>query len=180
MVAALNQAGWDSMTVRTLVLLRHAKAKHPERGSDADRPLTARGHADSAAVGAWLAARDLRPSLVLCSPARRTRETWHGVQVALGGDAASTAVIYDPALYYSGAHEVLDLIRETDPEVDVLMIVGHNPTISMVSSMLDPASELSDDGLRTAGLAVHTVDGAWADLRPSNARLAAVHTARAG
>jgi phosphohistidine phosphatase len=73
----------DSVTVRTLVILRHAKAT-PYRGddSDVDRPLTARGRADATAAGHWLAAHDLRPDLVLCSPARRTRETWAAVGAA--------------------------------------------------------------------------------------------------
>ena len=71
------------VTTRTLVILRHAKAANPEGVADPDRPLTSRGHADAAAAGAWLAHRDLQPDLVLCSSARRTRETWHGVALAL-------------------------------------------------------------------------------------------------
>ena len=66
------------MSERTLVILRHAKAERPAELADADRPLTQRGHADAAAAGAWLAARGYRPDLVLCSPAKRTRQTWPG------------------------------------------------------------------------------------------------------
>jgi phosphohistidine phosphatase len=168
---------WQSPTVRTLVLLRHAKAANPQRVDDSDRPLTARGHADAAAAGAWLLTKGLRPALVLCSPARRTRETWHGVQVALGGKAAATRVVFEPALYESGAHTLLGLIRETDADIDVLMLVGHNPTISMVSGLLDPGTD-PDGDLRTAGLAVHRLDGAWADYKPHAAPRTASHTAR--
>jgi phosphohistidine phosphatase len=168
------------MTVRTLVLLRHAKAANPERVADSDRPLTARGHADAAAAGAWLLSRGLRPARVLCSPSRRTRETWHSVRVALG-DAGDTAeVVMEPALYHSGAATALDLIRATDPDVDVLVVVGHNPSVSMISAMLDPGTEVDDDGLRTAGLALHSIDGDWADCGPGSAPLTASHTARAG
>jgi phosphohistidine phosphatase len=167
------------MTVRTLVLLRHAKAANPERVADTDRPLTARGHADSAAAGAWLLSRGLRPARVLCSPSRRTRETWHSVRVALGDAADATEVAMEPALYDSGAATALDLIRATDPEVDVLVVIGHNPTVSMISAVLDPGTDVDDDGLRTAGLAVHSVDGDWADFGPGGAPLTATHTARA-
>jgi phosphohistidine phosphatase len=167
------------MTVRTLVLLRHAKSAHPEGVADLDRPLTERGHADAAAAGAWLLARGLRPARVLCSPSRRTRETWHSVRVALGaaGDAAEVAM--EPALYHSGAATALDLIRATDADVDVLVVVGHNPTVSMISAMLDPGTDVDDDGLRTAGLALHSVDGDWHDFVPGGAPLTAFHTARA-
>src|SRR5689334_25090071 len=133
------------MTVRTLVLLRHAKAANPEGLADQDRPLTARGHADAASAGAWLSARTLRPSRVLCSPSRRTRETWHSVRVALGDAADATEVVMDDALYFSGTTAALDLIRATDPDVDVLVVVGHNPTVSMISAALDPGTDVDDD-----------------------------------
>ena len=46
------------------MLLRHAKADNPPAVADIDRPLTARGHADAAAAGAWLAHRGYVPDLV--------------------------------------------------------------------------------------------------------------------
>jgi phosphohistidine phosphatase len=140
--------------------------------------LTARGHADAAAAGAWLLARGLHPARVLCSPSRRTRETWHSVRVALGDTANSAEVVMEPALYDAGAATALDLIRATAPDVDVLVVIGHNPTVSMISAMLDPGTE-ADDGLRTAGLALHTIDGDWTDCGPDHAPLTASHTARA-
>jgi phosphohistidine phosphatase len=166
------------MTVRTLVLLRHAKAANPQGAADHDRPLTARGHADASAAGAWLSARNLRPQRVLCSTARRTRETWHSVRVALGDAGATADLVLSPELYSAGTVAMLELIRATSPEVDVLMVVAHNPTVSMVSVLLDPGTEV-EDGLRTAGIALHVVDGQWTDFGPDLAPLAAAHTARA-
>jgi phosphohistidine phosphatase len=162
------------MTDRTLVLLRHSKAAHPENVSDLQRPLSPQGHADAAAAGSWLAGERLIPDLVLCSPARRTRETWHGLAVALGGDATRTTVAYDPALYQSNAEELLDLIRATGPEATTVVVIGHNPTVSMLSSLLDPA----DEELRTSGIAVHRVPGPWRALAAGQAPRTASHTAR--
>jgi phosphohistidine phosphatase len=166
------------MTVRTLVLLRHAKAKQPDGGSDANRALTARGHADSSAAGAWLRAQGWQPGQVLCSPSRRTRETWQGVRVALGPAAAETTLVLEAALYDEGAREILDAIRRTATEIDVLLVIGHNPTISTLSAVLDPGDG-PDEGLRTAGLAVHQVEGDWSDFAPGQAPRRAAHTARA-
>jgi phosphohistidine phosphatase len=158
------------MTDRTLVLLRHAKSAHPEGAADETRPLTPRGHADAAAAGTWLAARHLIPDVVLCSPARRTRE--------LGGDATGTTVVYDPVVYESGhGRALLDLVAATGPEITTLLLIGHNPTISMLSALLDPAAD--DEGLRTCGIAVHRVPGSWRDLGPNHAPVTAAHTARA-
>src|SRR3954469_14907701 len=137
------------MTERTLVLLRHAKAAHPEGVADLDRALTPRGHADAAVAGGWLAAKRLIPQVVMCSPSRRTRETWHGVALALGSAATAVTVVYDPILYEAGrAGSLLDLVSATDPGVSGLLLIGHDPTISMLSSLLDPAAP--DEGLRPA------------------------------
>jgi phosphohistidine phosphatase len=161
---------------RTLVLLRHAKADRPNGVADVDRPLTDRGHADSAAAGAWLAKQGYAPDLVLCSPSKRTRQTWHSVAVALAR-AASPAVRYERELYDGGAGDLLKAIQTADPAAKVVMVIGHNPSVSLLSEMLDPDSELDSDGLRTCGIAIHAVSGAWSGLK--SAGLTAVHTARA-
>jgi phosphohistidine phosphatase len=167
----------DRITARTLVLLRHAKATHPAVVADVQRALTPRGHADAAAAGAWLANQRLFPDLVLCSPARRTRETWHGVALALGGQASNASVAYDPGIYEAtSGPELLDLITATGPEIGTVLVIGHNPTMSMLSALLDPAA---DDGLRTCGIAVHRFPGAWRDLGSGGAPLVSSHTARA-
>jgi phosphohistidine phosphatase len=156
--------------------LRHAKADRPTGTADVDRPLTERGHADAGAAGAWLAGRGIQPDLVLCSPSRRTRQTWHGVAVALSGGEAPE-VHYDSGLYDGSTAVALGLLRAVGPEHRTVLLIGHNPTVSMLSSALDSDAARDSDGLRTSGIAVHDVAGAWADL--TGAALTASHTARA-
>jgi phosphohistidine phosphatase len=163
------------MTDRVLVLLRHAKAEHPAKLADVDRPLTPRGHADSGAAGAWLASQGLVPHLVLCSPSRRTRDTWHSVKLALG---VRTKPVFDPRLYDGTVAEMVELISETASNVDTVLVIGHNPALSMLSALLDPAGG-PPDGLRTCGLAVHRMTGAWSGASQGEAPLVTVHTARA-
>lgn len=167
------------MTESTLVLLRHAKAEPPERYRlDAERPLSARGHADARAAGTWLAEQPLVPDLVLCSPAVRTRETWAEVAAALADIAADPRVVFEPTLYEGGAEALLRTVAHTSDDVRTLLVIGHNPTLSIASGYLDPAG--GDGGsLRTAGIAVHTVPGSWSTCTPRVARLAYAHTARA-
>ena len=164
------------MTERTLILMRHAKADRPPGVRDEDRPLTARGHADAAAAGAWLARGRLRPDLVLCSPAKRTRQTWHGVAVALAADSTPT-VRYERELYEGDAEDLLTVLRGVDPNARTVLLIGHNPAVSQLSAMLDPAAEADSDGLRTSGLAVHRCAD-WRDFGRGEAVLAATHTAR--
>jgi phosphohistidine phosphatase len=153
------------------VILRHAKSAHPVRVADVDRPLTDRGHDDAAAAGQWLELRGYRPSLVLCSPARRARQTWLSLSVPCD------SVHYDGRLYGAGALELLDVVAEVEDEVGVLLLVGHNPGLGDLSAMLDPAR--GEAGLRTSGIAVHAVDASWSQWAPGSAPLADSHTARA-
>lgn len=173
------------MTSHTLILLRHAKAEPLTSGplasgarTDHDRPLTPRGHRDAAVAGAWLADQSLQPDLVLCSPARRTRQTWHDVAIAMAEAAGGTGarVEYARGLYESTRQDVLDLLAGTTEAVGAVLVIGHNPTLSELSARLDPGH---GEALRTCGIAVHDVPGPWAELARTGAPLRLAHTPRA-
>jgi phosphohistidine phosphatase len=169
------------MTQRTLVLLRHAKAEGATGQRDIDRRLSSRGHGDAAAAGAWLGTQGHRPQLVICSPARRTRQTWHAVAVALSetaGNAPAPTVRYEAAVYDGAATDLLDVVKTVPEEISSVLLIGHNPTISQLSALLDPDAGVDSEGLRTSGVAVHRVTGAWAECGPRSAPIAASHTAR--
>lgn len=164
---------------RQLVLLRHAKADRPDGLADTDRPLTDRGHADTAAAGVWLLNQGYVPDLVLCSPSRRTRQTWHSVAVALsaGAGVGAPLVRYERAIYDGDAAELQKLVQSIDPEFRTVLLIGHNPTLSQLSALLDPEGGFDSDGLRTCGIAVHQVDTDWPHA--TYAKLVTSHTARA-
>jgi phosphohistidine phosphatase len=170
------------MTARTLVLLRHAKAETPGELPDFERSLTKAGEADADAAGSWLADEGLRPDLVLCSTARRTRQTWHGVAVAMAQvqpDTAAPEVHYEQHLYDGGRTELIDLLRAVPEDVATVLVVSHNPTVSDVSVLLRPYDEDGTfDGLKTCGLAVHRAEGPWSDTEPGSMALIQQHTAR--
>lgn len=63
-------------TLRRLVVLRHAESAWPQDVADSERPLAPRGRRDAPTAGRWLREADCVPDLVVCSPARRTRQTW--------------------------------------------------------------------------------------------------------
>ncbi|MCI0690349.1 MAG: histidine phosphatase family protein [Sporichthyaceae bacterium] len=167
------------MSTRALVILRHAKAANPEATADRDRPLTDRGHADAAAAGSWLNAGGLSPDLVLCSPSRRTKQTWHGVALGL---SSAPRVHFDEAIYGGSVRSLLAVVRSADDDASTVLLIGHNPGLSQLSSLLgsasDAATDNEEDGLKTAGIAVHTWDGGWVDCGPGAAPRTNAHTAR--
>jgi phosphohistidine phosphatase len=160
---------------RLLVLLRHAKADNALGVADFDRPLTSRGERDSRAAGLWLRTQGYLPDLVICSAARRARQTWKHVVAGLG---AVPEVHYRREVYEAGHPDaLLDVIRAAPVSTGVLVLVGHNPTLEMLSAGLDPGGG-PGGGLRTAGIAVHAVDREWTGLDAGCAPLAVSHLAR--
>src|SRR5690606_26458274 len=110
--------------------------------------------------------------------------TWHGVALGLataGGEAdpavtepssgsASPEVRYESVLYGASVRTLLASVRVAPPQATTVLLIGHNPGLSALSAALDP--ERADaDGLRTAGIAVHTFTGAWTDLATGAAPL---------
>ncbi len=170
------------MTQRTVVLLRHAKAETPGDGPDFGRDLAQRGRNDAGAAGSWLADEGLRPDLVLCSPANRTRQTWQLAEIALTQakpDGPAPEVLYADGLYDGGRTEVFDLLRDLDDDVHTVLVVGHNPTVSDVSILLRPDPENAGrEGLKTTGLAVHRTDQPWSATGPGSMPVIQEHTAR--
>ena len=61
---------------RTLVLIRHAKSSWSNPGeADFERPLNDRGERDAPRMGARLKELKIKPDLIVCSPAKRAKQT---------------------------------------------------------------------------------------------------------
>lgn len=144
-------------TARKLIVMRHAKAGELPGGPDVERALRPRGCRNATAAGAWLAAAGLVPDLVLCSTARRAKQTWQYVSAELG---SQPEVVSDPRLYEADATDLLDLFGQVRPEVACLMYVGHNPAAAEVTEILTGMAV----EFPTAATAVLGVPAPWADL----------------
>lgn len=159
------------------MLLRHAKAE--QGGRDRDRALTGRGRADATAAGAWLAAHDATPDLVVVSPARRTVQTWEAAAAHL---PASCEVRFDERIYDNFVDGLLSVIAECDPAAATLLLVGHNPSTHALAAQLgrdDPAARRDLGGaFPTATLAVFDLDGDWTDVEAAGARFVGMATCR--
>src|SRR5690349_17372317 len=109
-----------------LILVRHAKSSWDEPGlNDFDRPLARRGLEVAAWIGGTLAQRGLLPHRIICSTARRTRETLELALVQMPANW-STDVVWSEAVYDRRDHDYLGLIAERGGDARVVMVVGHN------------------------------------------------------
>jgi phosphohistidine phosphatase len=110
--------------MKRLYLLRHAKSSWKDTSlPDHDRPLAGRGRRAAKAIARHLREQDLEPQLVLCSTARRARETLERIQPALG--AATVELEHD--LYAASADALLERLRRVPDGVASVMLIGHNP-----------------------------------------------------
>jgi phosphohistidine phosphatase len=130
--------------MKHLLLLRHAKTVPAERGmADRDRPLTQRGHRDARLMGTAIAEIGV-PDLILCSPARRTRETLAGIVETL---AAEPKVLMIDRLYDGRDSTYEDVIAAYGGTASRLLVIAHNPTIHATAVAL---SAKGDRAMRAA------------------------------
>jgi phosphohistidine phosphatase len=156
-----------------LIVMRHAQAGELPGGPDAERALRAPGRRDAVAAGAWLRAHEFVPDAVICSTARRARQTWLHVSADLGG---GIEVSNDPRLYDAGVEQLLEIIRQTPPEVRTLLYVGHNPAAQQLAATLTGQRQ----GFPPAAIAVIELTGDWASAAPGAGKLAASWAPAAG
>ncbi len=168
-------------TDRRLLLVRHSKAEHVTGIDDHDRHLTARGWRDAEALGGWLAAEALACGLVICSTSVRTRETWEG---AVRGGASSECLEFRRTVYHGGTAATLDTIRDDGADFETVMVVGHAPTMPVLTRLLSDghgspqAQAAAANGFPTSAVALLRHAGPWADLGPATATLERFHVAR--
>jgi phosphohistidine phosphatase len=168
--------------MRRLMLLRHAKSDRSDPGArDYDRVLNTRGREAAPRVGAYMASHGLIPDLAIVSPAARTRETWELVAAAL---STQPQVLYDERIYQNIPDVLLGLVNRTNPGVQVLLLVGHNPSLGMLAEMLTAsghgdARQRLREKFPTAALAVidFAID-AWNRMHPHSGRLDRLITPR--
>jgi phosphohistidine phosphatase len=168
--------------MRRLMLLRHAKSEWSKPGQrDHDRVLAARGREAAPHIGKYMATHGLIPDLVVCSTATRARETWDLVVEAL---KPTPKVVHDERIYDNRPDTLMDVIHETNPEIHVLLLVGHNPSFHALGELLAATGDTeSRQRLRekfpTSGLAVidFAVD-AWDRVHPHSGRLDRMITPR--
>jgi phosphohistidine phosphatase len=150
--------------MKTLLLLRHAKALRDPLDDDAARPLAPEGEAAAARVGRFLAAAGLAPGALLTSPARRAHDTLVRVAAAAGWSAPQETRPF----YEATPAAVLAELRQLPGEVDLALAVGHEPTWSETASRLIGGGRLR---LATGSVACIELDlHGWGELASDSGR----------
>ncbi|MEQ1576158.1 MAG: histidine phosphatase family protein [Hyphomicrobium sp.] len=144
----------------TLSLMRHAKSDWGDlEQNDYDRALAPRGIKAAALMGKAITRLGLKPSLVLCSGAVRTRATLALMLPELG--IPPPQIRHDDQLYLALPATMLDVLVKSGKGFGTVMILAHNPGIHALALALTG----SGDKLAIAGLAAKFPTAALAVLR---------------
>jgi phosphohistidine phosphatase len=162
---------------KQLFVLRHAKSSWDDPGlDDHERPLAPRGRRAVKLLADHVHAEHIEPTQVLCSSARRTRETFEGV--APGGE-----LLIEPGLYGASCEDLIERLRRVPESTPSVMVIGHNPALQMLVLRLTGAdggasagnvgSKLSEvgDKFPTGALATLAFDCPWSELSAGSAKL---------
>jgi len=167
---------------KLIYVLRHAKSSRddPEL-ADHDRPLNPRGRQAAQLMAERMRRERVAPALVLCSSARRARETLVPIEQTLGPKAK---IKVEDGLYAAGAPQLLERLRRAPESVPSVMIIGHNPAIQEFAVQLvgDQAARVRlASKFPTAALATLKIDQkSWKKLAPGSGELVAFLTPTEG
>jgi len=146
--------------MKRLLLMRHAKSSWDNSDlADFDRPLNDRGEAAAPFMGELIAGRGLAPEEIVSSPAKRALQTATLVKESGGIEAP---IRLDERIYEAGAQTLKQVASEFRDELDIMMMIGHNPGFEGFVSFLTGKQE----SMPTAALAVIDLDiDNWSDVK---------------
>ena len=119
---------------KRLILFRHGKSDwDADFESDHERPLAKRGVRAAKAMGRLLTASSQIPDAIITSSAVRAYST---VTLALQEGQWNCSVKATDVLYEAEPAQVLEEIRRASDTIGALLMAGHEPTWSQLTSLL--------------------------------------------
>ncbi len=161
--------------MKTLYLLRHAKSSWKDVSlADIDRPLKKRGKNAADFIGRFLLDNKEFPDLILCSPAKRAKET---IDIVKKSAKLLSGLRYDKRIYGANPHTLMKVVSEIDNNVNSVLLVGHNPAMEeFLESLTGQALRMPTAALAKINLRV----GSWRELSMNEGELLFFVTPRAG
>jgi phosphohistidine phosphatase len=147
--------------MKQLTILRHAKSSWdlPEM-EDIYRPLNARGVKNAYAIGDELAIRGVFPDVVITSPAVRAMNT--AIIISRKLDFPLERIESNQRLYEASVADILDVIASVEDSISHLMVVAHNPTLTM---LINRMQKKPLDNLPTCGVYHLELDiSSWSEI----------------
>src|SRR5215204_3560558 len=107
-------------SMKTLLILRHAKTQPDAPAGDHARELTERGHRNAAAMGTYIQNLTGTPNAIITSDATRALQTAEIVATAVAFTAPLTV---EPRIYAADLATLLAVVRRIPDEVSSAIII---------------------------------------------------------
>jgi len=127
--------------VKTLIIIRHAKAETTFTLNDFERTLNDRGKTDAPVMAKRLH-KKIKIDAFVSSPAKRTKKTAEFFAEAYGIDEKD--IIYVSALYQAPASTFFETVSQLNDHFNSVAIVAHNPGITNFANELTPEANLDN------------------------------------
>jgi len=136
--------------MKTFLIMRHGKSSWKDPNlADNERPLKKRGRKDSARIGALLKDQKLVPDIIICSTAKRAKQT---AKIIIDELNYEGHIEYLESLYMAEPEAIFQALQSL-PDVEAVMLIGHNPGLETLLQILSDGI----NSLPTAALAKVTL-----------------------
>lgn len=158
------------------MLLRHAKSSWDDLDmDDRERPLNRRGHLAAPLIASFMLQEHAVPDVALVSPALRAQQTWSYCAKLFAGKTLTRTVeaTYD----FGEGEELFEAVRYHGGTTTNLLLVGHNPSIEGLASLLIGAGNATlvkrmTRKFPTAALAIIDLPGRnWKEIKLASGQL---------
>ncbi|HSI69843.1 MAG TPA: histidine phosphatase family protein [Gillisia sp.] len=147
--------------MKRLILVRHGKSSWEYDVADDKRPLKKRGFKDGDLISKAFKKFYSKPLKIWSSPAVRALETAKIFKEELEIEDQDFEI--KPKLYTFNRKDLLAQINTCDPEVDKLMVFGHNPAMT---GLVNDLGDKSFTNIPTTGLTIIDFEtNSWKDLQ---------------
>ena len=156
------------MSMKTLYLIRHAKSSWKNLDiQDIQRPLKKRGKKDASLMVQSLIKKNIKPDIIITSPAKRAIET---AKILAGGlNYPVRKIVRESSLYYDGATEFLELIHNIDNSLNHVFLICHNPELTDYANYF---SNQKVDNISTCGIYCLEFDiKSWKEVSANSGKL---------
>ncbi|MBM3555678.1 MAG: histidine phosphatase family protein [Alphaproteobacteria bacterium] len=158
--------------MKKIALLRHFKSSWDnDKDDDFDRPLAPRGARSGALIAAWMAKAGLAPDLVLCSSARRTKESLALILPVL----EAPVIQLERGLYLASTGDYFERLRKIEDRFNAVLMIGHNPGLGELARVFAGGKDPDiDQAFPTGAIAVFESEvRRWRDLARASQKLVA-------
>ncbi len=147
--------------MKRLMLVRHGKSSWENNLEDEKRPLKKRGYRDGELISTTFEEFVEQPLVIWSSPAVRALETAKIFKEKL--NLKDVNFFIKPSLYTFSSRDLFSQIQHCDPEIDQLMVFGHNPAMTV---LVNDLGDKNFPSIPTTGLTVIDFKtNSWKDLK---------------